>query len=146
LLSRFSATRSSFPEQRHRAVTEVTVEHELVDVDGRGDGVDGRLHRCPQVQRRLLEAERALLDLGHRQHVLDKTEQSAAVALDPADDLTMHRGQLGVLGQERGVPDDAGDRGPQLVARRRQELLAGPVQLRQPLLEQAVRARGVVDR
>ena len=84
-----------------------------------------------QVRRLLVECEAAVLHPRQREQVLDEVQETLAVALDPLDQLVLHLGEVHgvILGEELGVADDAGQRGPQLVADGRDELSLGAVEL-----------------
>ena len=101
-----------------------------------GDLVGGTADGVAQVGRLLLEGEAAVLDPRQGEEVLDEVQQPLAVAVDPLDELVLLLGEVHgvVVGEELGVADDAGQRRPQLVADRRDELALGAVEVEHPLV------------
>ena len=112
-------------------------------------GIDSRIARCGSAVDRIAsqalsstsasctgpagQDERARLDVGERQQVVDQGEQAPAVAVDDRDDaaVLVAEDAVDVLGQDLGVAPDAGQRRAQLVRHGRDELALEPVHLLQ---------------
>ena len=115
----------------HRArdvVGEVDRQLQPLAVRGRGDDVRGGLDHLAQVEVALLELEVAGLDLRDVQDVVDDQQQLLARGAGGRRVLALLVVELGVEQQLRH-PDDAVERGPDLVAHVGQERGLGPRRL-----------------
>ena len=120
----------------------------------RGHEVERALDALPQVERLGLELELPRLDLGEVEDVVDDGQERVAALTDDLRELALLVGQRGVQ-EEPAHPDHGVQRGPDLVAHRRQEgalglvgrlgLPAGPEELGDVVIDPDHADLGAVD-
>ena len=137
LLTRFITTRSSagrVADDHHRIRRDIDQQVDRAHPDQLLEQLESLVDHVTQVDLVVRELELAGLHLRQREQVRHEQAETRGVALDPRDGVDLSLGEVAqaAVAEQLGVPRDAGDRGAQLVADVRDQLLLDVVDLLEP--------------